>query len=144
MDKEKEIKLKNFYREIPEQQLLDFLSEDEKGFEEGVYKLLVEEAKKRGIEDKLDEIKINNEQKIAEEIKSNYKFLNIFTTPKAQDICIIRSILDSQKIPYFIKGENFGTLYGPADGLTSVDVMVREDYAEDAKELLKDIIDRSK
>jgi len=68
------------------------------------------------------------------------KFIKIFTTPNLGEIAIIKSLLDGEKIPYNIKGENFGTLYGPADGLSSVDVMVREDYAEDAKELLKDFI----
>ena len=150
MDREKEIKLRNFYKEISEQQLLGFLSEDEKEFEEGAYILLVEEAKRRGLEDKLNEIKINKEQKIAEEKriaeerKSNYKFLKVFTTPRMGEIAIIRSILDSEKIPYYIKGENFAYLYGPADGLSSVDVMVRENYAEDAKELLKDFINPPK
>jgi len=72
--------------------------------------------------------------------QSAYKFVKIFTTPKMGEIAIIKSILDGEKIPYYIKGENFGTLYGPADGLSSADIMVREDYAVDAKELLKDFI----
>jgi len=140
MDNEKEIKLRNFYREIPEQQLLDMLSEDEKGFEDGAYALLVNEAKRRGLEDKLEEIKINKEQRIAEEKQLNYKFIKISTAPKMGDIAIIKSILDGEKIPYYIKGENFGTIYGIAHGLSSVDIMIREDYAEDAKELLKDLM----
>ena len=140
MDKEKETRLRNFYKEIPEQQLLDMLSEDEKDFEDGVYALLVEEAKRRGLEDKLNEIKINKEQQIADDKQPTYKFQKIFTTPKIEEISIIKSILDSEKIPYYIRGENFGTLYGPADGLSSVDIMIREDYADDAKDLLKDFI----
>ena len=116
MDKEKELKLRNFYKEMPEQQLLDFLSEDEKEFEEGAYTLLVEEAKRRGLGGKLNEIKINKEKRIveekriAEERNSNYKFIRVFTTPKIGEIVIIKSLLDSDKIPYYIKGENFGTL----------------------------------
>jgi hypothetical protein len=150
VDKEKELKLRNFYKEMPEQQLLDFLSEDEKEFEEGAYTLLVEEAKRRGLGGKLNEIKINKEKRIveekriAEERKSNYKFIRVFTTPKIGEIVIIKSLLDSDKIPYYIKGENFGTLYGPADGLSSADVMVREDYAEHANKLLKDFINPPK
>ncbi len=140
MDKEKEIKLRNFYKEISEQQLLDMLSEDEKGFEDGAYALLVEEAKQRGLEDKLSEIKINKEIIIVNKNQPQYKFVKIFTTPKMGEIAIIRSLLDNEEIPYNIKGQNFGILYAPADGLTSVDVMVREDYAEDSKVLLKDFI----
>lgn len=146
MDKEKEIKLVNYYKEMPEQQLLELLSEDEDKFEDGAYTLLFEEAKRRGLEDKLNEIGVNKEQKIAEEKiisearKSNYKFIKIFTTPNMGEMAVIKSILDNEKMPYFIKGEHFGALYGYADGLGAVEVMVREDYAEDAKELLKDFI----
>jgi hypothetical protein len=144
MDKGKEIELRKFYREIPEQQLLDMLSEDEKSFEDGAYALLAEETKRRGFEDKLNEIKVKKEESILNKNQPAYKLIKIFTTPKIGEIAIIKSILDGEKIPYYIKGENFGTLYGPADGLTSVDVMVREDYAEDAKKLLNDFINPPK
>jgi len=56
------------------------------------------------------------------------------------EIAIIKSLLDGNQIPYYIKGENFASLNGLADGLTTMDIMVREDYSEDVKELLKDFI----
>jgi len=58
-----------------------------------------------------------------------YKFIRVFSTPKLAEITVIKSILDAQNIPYHIKGENFGTLYGAADGLSSMDIMVREDFS---------------
>ena len=69
-----------------------------------------------------------------------YNFIRVYSTPKQGEIALIKSLLDSNKIPYYIKGENFGTLYGPADGLSTMDIMIREDYSEDVKELLKDFI----
>lgn len=72
--------------------------------------------------------------------RSEYKFVKIFSTPKQGEIAIIKSILDAQNLPYYIKGENFGTLYGPADGLSAMDIMVRQDYCQDAKELLSEFI----
>jgi len=72
--------------------------------------------------------------------RSQDKFITVYSTPKQGEVAIIKSILDAQKIPCFVKGENFGTLYGPADGLSSMDIMVREDNFEDAKELLKEFI----
>jgi hypothetical protein len=146
MDQGKKTGLRKYYKEVPEQQLLDMLLEDEKSYEDGAYALLVEEAKRRSLEDKLNEIKIRKEEiaaekeKIEKERHPEYRFLRVYTTPSIGEIAVIKSLLDGQKIPYYIKGENFGTLYGPADGLTSVDVMVREDFAEDARELLKDFI----
>lgn len=72
--------------------------------------------------------------------QSDYKFIKIYSTPNQGEIAIIKSILDSQEISYYIKGENFSALYGAANGLSSMDVMVRDDCSEDAKELLKEFI----
>jgi len=77
---------------------------------------------------------------IMSEKQSQHKFVRVYSTPKLAEVAIIKSILESQKISYYIKGENFGTLYGPANGLSSMDIMVREDFCADAKELLKDFI----
>jgi len=140
MNPEEIQRLKRLYQEMPEQQLIDMLSEDESDFQEGVYLLLVGEAKRRGLDDKLDEIKRMKEEKKAERSQKEYKFINVYTSPKLAEIAVIKSILDAQNIPYHIKGENFGTLYGPADGLSSMDILIREDYSEDAKELLKDFL----
>lgn len=70
-----------------------------------------------------------------------YKFLKLYSTSEQGELAFIKSILDGQKIPYYIKGENFGSLYGPLLGkFSTTDVMVREDYVQEAKELLKDFI----
>ncbi len=72
--------------------------------------------------------------------QKEYKFIKVYSTPKQGEIAIIKSILDSQNISYYIKGENFGILYGAANGLSSMDVMVRDDHSEEARELLKEFI----
>ena len=72
--------------------------------------------------------------------QKEYKFIKVYSTPKQGEIAIIKSILDSQGISYYIKGENFGILYGAANGLSSMDVMVRDDHSEEARELLKEFI----
>ncbi len=72
--------------------------------------------------------------------QKEYKFIKVYSTPKQGEIAIIKSILDAQEISYYIKGENFGVLYGAANGLSSMDVMIRGDYSEEAKELLKEFI----
>ena len=75
-----------------------------------------------------------------DEHKKDHIFVKVYSTPKTGEIALIKSILNGEDIPYYIKGEHFGTLYGPADGMSSMDIMVREDYVEDIKELLKDFI----
>lgn len=140
MNPEERQRLKKLYEEMPEQQLIDMLSEDEADFEEGVYMLLTAEAEKRGLDSKLEEIRKAKEEKRPEKQLKDYKFTRVYSTPKLGEIAVIRSVLDAENIIYTIKGEYFGTIYGPADGLSSMDVMVREDQAEDAKELLKEFI----
>lgn len=69
-----------------------------------------------------------------------YKFVKVYSSPKQGEIMLIKSLLECEKIPYYVKGENFSALYGPADGLSTMDIMVQEEYFEDAKELLKGFI----
>lgn len=75
---------------------------------------------------------------------NHYKFFKVHSTPKQSEISLIKSLLDNQGIEYYIKGEHFGTLYGPADGLSSMDIMIREDFLQEAKDLLKDFINPKK
>jgi len=75
-----------------------------------------------------------------EEKQPEHEFERVYSSPKQGEIGLIKSLLDGENIPYYIKGENFGTLYGPADGLSSMEVMIRKDYLETAKELLQDFI----
>ena len=72
--------------------------------------------------------------------EAGHNFIRVHSVLRPHDLALIKSILESSQIPYFIKGENFGSLYGPADGLSMMDVMVQEKYFEQAKELLKDFI----
>ena len=76
--------------------------------------------------------------------ESNYKFIKVYSTPNSGQIPIIKSLLDAEGIIYYVKGEHFSGLYGAADGLTSMDVMVREDHLEAARGLLKDFINPEK
>ncbi len=69
-----------------------------------------------------------------------HQFIQVHSTSNHGEIAVIKSLLDEQNIPYYIKGENFAMLYGAADGLTRMDIMVREDSAQEVRELLNDFI----
>jgi len=58
------------------------------------------------------------------------------------ELAIIKSILDSAELPYYVRNEFFGSLYiGVAMGsFNSKPIFVDEDYYEDAKELLSEIV----
>ncbi len=58
------------------------------------------------------------------------------------ELAIIKSILDSAELPYYVRNEHFGSLYiGVAMGsFNSKPIFVDEDYYDDAKELLAEIV----
>ena len=59
------------------------------------------------------------------------------------ELAVIKSLLDSAEIPYFVRNEFFGSLYmGVAMGsFNSKPIFVDEDFYEDAKELLSKIVE---
>ena len=59
------------------------------------------------------------------------------------ELAIIKSILDSAEIPYYVRNEYFGSLYiGVAMGsLNSKPIFVHEDFYDDAKTLLSKIVE---
>ena len=72
------------------------------------------------------------------EQKSNGGFVCIYRTPSHDQLAIIKSLLEANKISYIIENENFASL-GAVDGSINFGVMVQEDLAIEAKALLKEI-----
>ena len=66
-------------------------------------------------------------------------FICIFRTPYQSEITIIKSLLETNKIPYFIENENFASLQA-SDGAINFGVMVKSDSVSIAEELLKEFI----
>jgi hypothetical protein len=69
---------------------------------------------------------------------SPLEFIKIGVVNNPADLSLVKSLLESEDIVYYISNENFSNLYGAADGLTSMDIMVRQDDSERAKDILKD------
>lgn len=69
----------------------------------------------------------------------------VYTPRDESELAVIRSILDSAEIPYYIKNEHFGSLYiGPAmGGFNSKPIFVSEEYVEQTKELLSNFINNT-
>lgn len=74
------------------------------------------------------------------EHKSDGEFICIYRTPSHDQLAIIKSLLDANKIPYTIENENFASLTGVSDGAVNFGIMVKATHSEDAKELLSKII----
>lgn len=64
------------------------------------------------------------------------KFTEILATYNPADVVFLKSLLDSEGIQYFFKGEHFMYMRPLAD---PVRLMVRQDQVDDAEELIKDV-----
>ncbi len=66
----------------------------------------------------------------------------LYTPNDESELAVIRSLLDSVSIPYYIRNEYFGSLYiGPAiKGFNSKPIFVHEYHYKEAKEVLSELI----
>jgi len=72
--------------------------------------------------------------------KSSKDYVCIYRTASYDQLAIIKSLLDCNKIPYFIENEHFASLSGVSDGAVNFGIMIKVGYSEDAKKLLSGII----
>ena len=63
-------------------------------------------------------------------------YKEVLATYNPADIAFLKSLLESERIEYFFKGENFMYVRPLAD---PVRLMIRTDQADDAVALLKDV-----
>ncbi len=68
------------------------------------------------------------------------KFIKVISVNNVGTLSFIKSLLEDKDIPYYITNENFSVFYGGADGLTRMDIMVREDKLRETKDILKGFI----
>jgi len=68
-------------------------------------------------------------------------FVRVFSTFAQTDIINAKMALENAEIEYYTKNETFASLYPGADGLATVDFMVDEKDAEEARTALKDLIE---
>lgn len=66
----------------------------------------------------------------------------LYVPSDESELAVIRSLLEAADIPYYIRNEYFGSLYiGPAMGsFNSKPIFVHEDYYNEAKEVLSELI----
>lgn len=74
------------------------------------------------------------------------KFINLYSPQNEIELSMLRSILDSESISYFIRNDNFGSLeVGPHIGLFNAKMIrVQDDQYEKAKELLNDYLEKTR
>ncbi len=74
------------------------------------------------------------------------KYVHLYSPQNDVELSILRSILDSESINYFIRNDNFGSLeVGPRIGLFNAKMIeVQDDQYERANELLTDYLNKTK
>jgi len=68
--------------------------------------------------------------------------IKLYIPKDESELAVIKSILESAEIPYYVRNEYFGSLYiGVAIGsFNSKPIFVPEDLYNDAKELLSELV----
>ncbi|HEY9164903.1 MAG TPA: DUF2007 domain-containing protein [Candidatus Kryptonia bacterium] len=68
-------------------------------------------------------------------------FVRVYYTFVPANIMLAKMILDREGIEYFTRGETWAGVYPGADGMATVDFLVKDEDVSDAKKVLKDLIE---
>jgi len=72
--------------------------------------------------------------------------IDLYSPQNEVELALLKSILDSEGIKYFVRNDNFGSMeVGPRIGLFNAKMIeVQDDHYERAKELLADYLGKTK
>ena len=149
MEEQEKLRLKKLYEQMPEGKLIEVILEDEEEYKKQpyeAYKLLLEEAKRRGFEKKINEKKkINYEHRMTEGLDSETE------TKETKDWITIHNffdILEAQQLEQILKEHNIPVAIisrqdSAFDGLFKSSIgegvlQVRKDCVKEAKKILAD------
>lgn len=73
------------------------------------------------------------------------KYVHLYSPLNGIELMLLRSILDSERINYYVRNDNFGSLeVGPYIGLFNAKMIeVQDDQYEQARELLADYFEKT-
>jgi hypothetical protein len=140
MDENDIISLRKRYAELSDEALMDMIREGRDDYQQGVYDLLLTEAGKRGLEDKITgqkEIPLEKQTEPAshegdEEVRDVYvEFTGLMRIKNDSDAAFLESLLAQTDIPYYISGRDDFKMEIKT-------LMVDSTRLKDAEELLKD------
>lgn len=138
MDIQERRKLKEKYKEFSNEALLDMLLEGKQAYVEGAYELLLQEAKDRGLEDKLEQMRKVEKQtcgapsnKVGEEAKTD-TYVELVIIKSEQDYAFLKSVLEGTDIAYYFQSLSLRGKDMP------VALMIEESRVSETIELFKD------
>lgn len=136
MDMQERSELKEKYKELSDEALLDMLLEGKHAYVEGAYELLSQEVENRGLENKLEEMRNTKIEKNSKPLEDSERaktdtYVELIIINNEQDYVFLKTALDGTSIPYY-----FQTLSLRQKDLP-VALMVEESRAEEAIGLFK-------
>ena len=103
MEPQELLKLKEKYAKMSEEELIEFLLVDKEEYEPQAYSLLCQEAKKRGLEDKIEERRKSSQPvdiTLGDEELKTEEFVGIIIVNDYDDQEYVESLLERKDIPY--------------------------------------------
>ncbi len=85
--------------------------------------------------DLIDALPVDEEIEEEAEYDPNARFVEIFATASVTDVALIKSVLDSEGIHYFVTGETTS----PTRHVTPISIKVLEEEAEQVSDLLMEL-----
>jgi hypothetical protein len=85
----------------------------------------------------LDTIRAESTKAAITQVSVTNKFIEIYSTVDQSELLVVKSVLDSEKIPYQILGNSLGLLTGAAR------VLIQSEQLEKAQQLLKQVARRN-
>lgn len=136
MNQEERIRFKKIYEEeISEEELIKMALVDPQEYEEGIYELVIKAIEKRGLSEKINEIK--------QGVRSNLKdecWIEVYRFYEEAEKSFLEVCFRDKNIPFDIISRECSAYDGVFKALTGAGIIrVKESYVEKAKELLEDI-----
>jgi len=124
------------YRSLVDEEILELAAEGRDEFQDGVYDLILEEIKKRGLEEKLDELKRREETPAVPE-ESGEELVTVGEFAQGIESHIVKSKLESEGIEVFLANEFMVSgSWVNADIFGKIKLQVRSSDLEKAREIL--------
>jgi len=128
MEEKERIRLNKLYEQYSDDALIDMALEDESAYQEGVYELILEEVKKRGLEKRIDEIKKDKIEKESRPSEDVGDLVTVYAGTQLE-VQLLKNLLEAEGIAAFLKDEIIGTIlppYASAGGAGAIKVTIPE------------------
>lgn len=136
MNKEEKVRLQKEYEKYSDEGLLEIAESDKNEFQEGVYGIILDEIKKRGLRGKfIEREKIKKQQEEAHEHEINLVTIKQFSYRHEAELA--KGILEDQGIEVFMSADDCGGVRPELSFSIGVELLVKKEDLEKCREILK-------